>query len=273
MKVQVYKTPAIPGVGITKPLEDSPRISEEMQQVYRSCVGSILYLVKHSRPDLSNCVRELSKVKSSATAGNFKQLVRAVKFIETTRKRGLIYRMKIENDQAWRLTCYSDSDWAGDKDSRKSVTGWAIFLCRCLVSWGSRGQKTVSLSSSEAEYVALTEVSKEVLFVRSILSFLDKDSVEYPIVIHCDNVGAIFLSNNSESRRTKYLDTKYHFVRHYVENGVIKVVFVTTETNLADPFTKNVNEKEYEKRLPISRTIGQSMGGCQNRCLKWCFIL
>ena len=79
--------------------------------------------------------------------------------------------------------------------------------------------------------------------------------IKYPIIVKCDNVGAIFLSKNNESRRTKHIDIKVHFVRQYVENGIVKIIFVRSEENKADPFTKNVNERLFEKHFGFMRSI------------------
>ena len=107
----------------------------------------------------------------------------------------------------------------------------------------------VSLGSTEAEYVAVSEICKEVIFIQSILNFMGV-VLELPIRILCDNVGAIFLSRNSESRRTKYIDTRYHFVRDYQENGIVMVEFVWSVENQADPFTKNLSVGKYERNFP-----------------------
>ena len=113
----------------------------------------------------------------------------------------------VRND--WVLDAFCDSDWENCKDSRKSVSGWVIFLCGNDVGWGSRSQRLVTLASAHAEYTAITEVSKEVLYLRNLMNFLNVKP-KLPIIIHCDNSAAIFLSNNQESRLSKHLDTKVH---------------------------------------------------------------
>jgi hypothetical protein len=101
------------------------------------------------------------------------------------------------------------------------------------------------LSSSEAEYVALSETVAEVLFVKQLLEFFDV-AIEKPMTINVDNVGAIYMTNiSSTSNRTKHVDIRYHFVREYIEDGEIKVVFVKSENNIADVFTKNVGSEVY----------------------------
>lgn len=241
-------TPAYPGSGIIRPKIDEKRVEKSKQDTYRSVVGTLLYLIKHSRPDISNCVRELSNVLDSCTMGDYKCMFRAVKFVKQTRFKGLKMNPVVNKNEVWYLNAYVDSDWAGDTEMRKRVSGWDLYLEKCLIGWGSRAQKTVSISSSTAEYVAITDVCKEVLFVKNIMQSLGL-VLDYPIIIHCDNVGALYMAKNNESRRTKYLDTQYHFVREYVEDGVVKIIFVHSEDNRVDPYTKNVSEPIYKKNV------------------------
>ena len=128
--------------------------------------------MKFSRPDLSNCVRELSKVMSDATESHLKDLFRTIKFVLDTSNWGLKYEVKENLHKKWELKAFCDSDFVGDKEKRISVTGFCIFYNDCLISWKSRGQKSVSLSSTEAEYVAMSEVSMEVVFIKNVLAFL-----------------------------------------------------------------------------------------------------
>ena len=108
--------------------------------------------------------------------------------------------------------------------------------------------------------MAISEVSKEILFAMSVLNFIGNKITALPITIMCDNTGAIFLSENQESRRTKYLDTKYHFIRDYVENGMVKITCISTDQNLADPFTKNLSAESLKEKF--SYLQNDSMGGC-----------
>lgn len=153
----------------------------------------------------------------------------------------------IEGEQ-WEMKFYGDRDWAGDKTSSKSITEWEIFLAGCLVSWGSHGQKMVTLSSSEAEYVAVSELCKEILYLKTILESLG-ENVKLPITVYFDNVGEIVLAKNNESKRTKYIETRVHFVRDHVINGTVIIKFVRSENNKADPFTKNVNESTHMQKF------------------------
>ena len=207
----------------------------------------LLYLVKHSRPDIANAVRELSKCMTGANAAAFKELMRVIKFVLDTREYGLKLAPKWEDAMLWELRIYSDSDWAGDKDNRKSITGFIVFLLGAPILWRSKAQASVALSSTEAEFSALSEAAKEIKFLGQVLSSMGIP-VKLPVIVRVDNVGAIFMSENvSTSSRTKHTDTRYHFVREFVEEGFVKIIFVRSEDNTSDPFTKNTPGSIYDK--------------------------
>ena len=151
----------------------------------------------------------------------------------------------IQPQYPWVFNTFVDSDWAGDTDTRRSVSGWCIFINGCLISWGSRGQQTVALSSTEAEYIGITEICKEILFINNILKFLSFN-VSFPIIIQVDNIGAIFMSDRGEGRRTRHIDIKYHFIREYIEDGLVKIIFVKSAENKADIFTKNTSDSIHQ---------------------------
>jgi hypothetical protein len=135
-------------------------VKEELQELYRS----LLYLVKHSRPDIANAVRELSKCMTGANAGAFKELMHVIKFVLDMSEYGLKLAPKWKDAMLWELRIYSDSDWAGVKDNRKLITGFVIFLLGAPILWRSKVQASVALSSTEAELYALSEAAKECKF-------------------------------------------------------------------------------------------------------------
>ena len=208
----------------------------------------LLYLVKHSRPDISNAVRELSKCMDRADYDAFKELRRVVKYVLDTPDYGLKIEPKVDNENMeWNLIVYSDSDWAGDKENRMSITGFIIFAHGVPITWKSRQQKSLAMSSSEAEYYALTEAAKEVKFVVQILITMGVNVV-LPVIVRVDNIGAIWMAENaSAGSRTKHVELKYHFIRQYVEEGFIKIVFVHTDDTTSDVFTKNVTGEILER--------------------------
>jgi hypothetical protein len=135
-------------------------VSLKDQQMYRSGVGMLLYPIKYSRPDIANAVRELSKGMKEATPSALKELKRV---LIDTKDYGLKIEPKYDDFQTeWELMLYTDSDWAGDKDSRKSVTGYGLMLMDCPIVWKSRQQDTIALSSLEADINACSDAVKEI---------------------------------------------------------------------------------------------------------------
>ena len=208
----------------------------------------LLCLIKHSRPDICNAVRELTKCLSGATPAAYKEMLRVIKHVLTTKAKGL----KIEpllGELVWQLIVYSDSDWAGDQDTRRSVSGYMIFLNGVLICWRSKAQKSVALSSSEAEFYACGEAVREIPFIVQILLFLGIP-VKLPVVVHVDNIGAIFMSENTtSSNRTRHMDTRWHFVNDFQQDGLIKVEFVKSAENISDVQTKNVTGEIHQTHL------------------------
>jgi len=213
-----------------------------------SSVGMLLYPVKYSRPDIVNAVRELTKCMDGATMAAYKEMLRLIKFVLSTKTWGLKIMPKTPDGTVkWNLVSFSDSDWAGDKDNRRSINGFIIFLCGVPIVWRSKQQKTVALSSSEAEFVAISEAVKEILFVLQLLKTMNIP-VETPVTVRVDNMGAIFMSENASSGvRTRHVDTRYHFVREQVADKIVEIVFVKTDENKADGFTKNIKSEVFEK--------------------------
>jgi len=147
----------------------------------------------------------------------------------------------------WEMKAFCDSDYGGDADSRRSVSGYVIYLFGCAVAWKSHGQKSVSLSSTEAEYKAVSEVVTDIMFIKMLLEFLGFQ-VALPITVHVDNIGAIYLAHNARSTgRTKHIDIHHHYVREYIEDGVVMIKFVRSEDNNADIFTKNLADTPFDK--------------------------
>ena len=141
----------------------------------------------------------------------------------------------------------SDSEYAGDKDTRISVYGYIIYFCNAPIAWKSKSGKSVTLSSTEAEYFATSEIAKEIIFAKQVLESIGI-KIDFPIKVKCDNVGAIYLANNyTTSQRTKHIDIRCHFVREFIEDGILKIEFVPSAENDADIFTKNTTEELYTK--------------------------
>jgi hypothetical protein len=147
------------------------------------------------------------------------------------------------------LVSYCNRNWAGDAETRISVTGFIIYFLRVPICWRSKGQKGVTLSSSEGEYVAISEAVKEIRFIYYLLESIGM-KVKLPLVVRCNNVGAIFMAENSSSGVcTRHVDTTYHFIRKHMEDSFIQIVFVKSCDNDAHLFIKNVSKDIYNKHV------------------------
>ena len=239
--MQKYRTPGTPGQGLVRVTDPKDKLDPELHSRYRTGTGMLLYMVKHSRPDLANAVRELTKCLDGASERAYKEMLRVIKYLLDTSEKGLKVFPGGFGKTKWLLVLYSDSDWAGDKNDRKSIGGYMLFLNGVLICWRSKGQKVVSLSSSEAEFYACSEAVKEIPFVVQLLLFLGIP-VELPVEVWVDNIGAIFMSENATSSvRTRHMDTRFRFTEQLQTDGLIKIKFVPTAKNLADGNTKNVS--------------------------------
>ncbi|CAJ1934699.1 unnamed protein product, partial [Cylindrotheca closterium] len=250
-----YKTPGTPGQGLVCS-EEGVTVTPEEQKQFRSGTGKLLYLVKHTRPDIANAVRELSKVLDSTTPRAMKEMKRIIKHVLDTKGLGLKIEPVIgSKGLLWNVVAFSDSDYAGDPDSRKSVSGFIVYLCGVPICWRSKAQRTVTLSSAEAEWIALSEVAKEVLFIAQILETMGV-KVEYPIVIRVDNTAAIFMATNvTTNQRTRHVDIRTKFVTQYTgPDGILKILFVKGTDNESDIMTKNVTGNLHEKHIPKMMT-------------------
>ena len=215
--------------------------------IARGKAGMSLYLVKYSRPDIANPVRELSKVLDAPTPASFKEMLRVIKYVLDTKEYGLRVHPTKEKDECWELVCFCDSDYARDPDTRKSVTGYVLYVKGVPVCWKSKAQRSVTLSSTEAEWIALSEATKEIIFVLQLLESLEI-KVNLPITVRVDNTGAISMSKNiNTTSGTKHVDVRTKYVNQYCEDGVVKIVFVESANNDADILTKNLGQELHNK--------------------------
>lgn len=145
------------------------------------------------------------------------------------------------------MTGFSDSDWGGNLDDRRSTTGYCFIFNNAAVCWKSKKQQTVALSSTEAEYMAISAAVQEGLWLKAFLKEINEYNQE-ELIINEDNQGCIAITKNPENhQRTKHIDIKYHFIREKVENKEILVKYCPTEYNCADILTKSINFTQFQK--------------------------
>jgi len=258
-------TPVSPGTKLRK--ESGALLSQYDATLYRSIVGSIMYLMLATRPDLSYAVGAVSQFSSAPSVDYLAALYHILRYIRgsahlqlhLTRCSAFEVIHKASSSTStqphypkilWdtEITGYSDSDWAGCLDSRHS-TGAYIFLDgQSPVSWSSKKQATVALSSTKAEYMALTQATKEAIWLHFLLSeILDRQYKKLPsISIFADNQGCIALAHNPEYHaRTKHIDIQHHFVREKVDAGEVSLEYTPTGVMVADCLTKALPREKF----------------------------
>ncbi|KAI3781572.1 hypothetical protein L2E82_11589 [Cichorium intybus] len=227
------KTPL--DVNVTVSSESSNGNDDLLENVteYQKLVGKLIYLT-NTRPDISFTVQTLSQFMHAPRKSHLKIAVRVLRYLKLCPGKGVLFSKSDE----FLLTAWADSDWAKCVDSRRSITGYCLFLGNNLVSWKSKKQSTVSRSSTESEYRALATVTCEILWVLKLMRDLDL-KYKVPVSLFCDNQSAILLSLNPVlHERTKHIEIDIHLVRDKVSEGVIKVVKVDSLQQVADIFTK-----------------------------------
>ncbi|KAJ9566359.1 LOW QUALITY PROTEIN: hypothetical protein OSB04_002325 [Centaurea solstitialis] len=208
-------------------------------KLYRGMIGSLLYLTA-SRPDImfSTCV--CARYQSDPKESHMHAVKRILIYLKKTPSLGLWYPLHSGFD----ILAYTDSDYGGCQVDTKSTSGSSHFLGGKLVSWSSKKQNCVSTSTAEAEYVAAASCCSQALWMQTQLRDYGYTFNKIPIL--CDNKSAIAISENPvDHSKTKHIDIRYHFLKHQVEKGNVEMYFVNTEYQLADLFTKALDEKRF----------------------------
>ena len=217
--------------------------------LYRSLIESLRYLL-HTRPDMTYSVSILSRYMVNPTSDHWIAAKRVLRYLKGTIDFGLVYVKGVKN---LNVIGYSDSDFAGDVEDRKSTSGQIFFLGGLPITWNSLKQKVVALSSCEAEYIAITSaICQGVWIARLVMEVMGVKLEAVKIMV--DNQSAIMLSKTSaHHNRTKHIDTRYHFIRDCIEDGRVIIEHVKTEDQLADILTKSLGRVKF---VELSAKIG-----------------
>lgn len=212
---------------------------------YRKLIGMLLYLAINSRPDIAASIAILSQKISKPTASDMTEVKRVIRYLKGTRNAKL--KLGGGGKDVEVLTVFSDANWAEDKVDRKSNSGYVIDLFGGPIAWSCRKQNLVALSSCEAEYIALCETTKEVAWLRGLISDFGVN-IEEPVNIQTDSQSCIAMVKDTRlSRRTKHVDIKYHFVKEMCNTGLVKLTYVPSEENVADIMTKPLGPTRIKK--------------------------
>ena len=206
------------------------------------------------RPDLLFSVGILSRYMENPNQEHYNGVKQVLRYVKGTKDYGLLYK---KGELKGELIGYSDSDFAGDFHDQKSTSGHIFLFGGMGVSWSSQKQSVVALSSFEAEYIAPTTATFQAVWMNRLISELTNNK-ETKVKLMVDNQSAITLSKNPvHHNRTKHIDTRYHFIRESVEDKKIEIVFIRTEDQLADIFTKALKRLKFQEmrgRIGIRNT-------------------
>lgn len=231
-------TPFASGCDFT-PGED---LNDDEVTCFRSMVGKLLFAANTCRPDLAFATSTLSRFIKDPKANHLAAAKHVLRYIKGTLKLALVFKKTVD----FKLVGYSDSDWAGDKADRKSITGYVFMLGSCAISWKSKKQQTVALSSTEAEYMALGDTVKELLWLVQVIGQIGLKMKSPPTVFE-DNEGCKLLTSHPvHHQRTKHIDIRHHFIRNHLAEGTFDLQSARTDDMFADMFTKNLERLKFK---------------------------
>jgi hypothetical protein len=221
---------------------------QEMQKIpYASVVGSLMYAQVCTRPDIAYIVGVLGRYLSNPGMDHWKAAKRVLRYLKRTRDYMLTYR----RSESLEIIGYSDSDFAGCQDSRKSTSGYIYLLAGGAVSWRSAKQTLVASSTMAAEFVACYEATGQAVWLKNFIPELRViDSISRPLTLYCDNQPAvIYASNNKSSAAGKFIDIKYLVVKDRIQDQTIDIKYISTKFMLADPLTKGLPPSVFREHV------------------------
>jgi hypothetical protein len=197
------------------PVPNKIPVDKKLHTKYQQVIGSLLYLMLGTRPDITFAVTKMAQFAANPSEEHLIKALYICKYLAGTTDYSLQYGLKQEG-----LYAYADADWASDLGSRRSTMGYLVLLSGTAISWNSRAQKTIALSSTEAEYMSLSDTCRQLVWMRSFLKELGMPVDAIPL---CgDNQGAIFnASNPVQEKQTKHIDIHFHYICEKVSNGEV----------------------------------------------------
>ena len=225
-------TPMDSGFVALQGKETSPPCDSAQSEAFANIVGALLWIGRICRPDILAATVILTRYTSAPTVAHFTAAKRICRYLKHSKDYKLSYTVGSKPE----LLAYGDADFAADTTDRKSITGSLFMMCGGPIHWVSKKQGTTSLSTVEAEFIALCTTSQEVLYIQQLLSEL---GYAQNTAIACDSTGAVsFATNSLTTSRVKHIDVKFHFVRQFLEDGDFSLRRIASKDNLADIFTK-----------------------------------
>lgn len=209
---------------------------------YQEAIGCLLYLSQGTRPDIAYIVNSLSRFNNQPTITHWTAVKRVFRYLQATKNAKLLFKRDNEN-----ITGYCDADWASDSVDRRSCTGYIFIFQGAAISWASKKQQTIALSSTEAEYMSLAYSIQEALWLKQLEESFWPETAGTSLCMYCDNQSAISLSGNETYHaRSKHIDVRYHFLREKIACKQISVHYKKTEDMVADVLTKGLHRPKHE---------------------------
>ena len=228
-------TPVVPP-GSTSVQDDQVAFMNDTRK-YQAAIGSLLYLAVWTRPDISYAVNSAAKHCAQPAHAHWTAVKRILRYLQGTVNYGLYYPLGVKSS----VVGYSDSDWAGDISDRKSTSGYIFLVNGTAVSWRSQKQKSVALSTAEAEYMALSSAAQEAIWMMRLIEELEGCLINCMTIME-DNQACISITQNPQHHgRAKHIAIRFHFVRDLVAKGVLKLQYCQSENMIADYLTKGSN--------------------------------
>ena len=241
-------TPVDTSIKFIQATEDEKCID---QQVYQSAIGSLLYLSVATRPDITFAVSNMARFSSKPTTQHWTGVKRIMRYLQGTINHGILYT-KLSSREC---IGFSDADWAGDLDNRRSTSGYLFQISGGPVSWRSKKQSSVALSTAEAEYVALASSAQEAVWMRQLTTELGSAPTDATTIFE-DNQSAISMASNPQFHgRAKHISIKYHFIREKVSDGMVKLRYCPTTEMIADMLTKGLSKEQLAKLRHIAGIV------------------
>jgi hypothetical protein len=226
----------------SKPAQEDYCCTDELRQRYQSAVGSLMYAMLGTRPDIAFAVSIVSRFASNPTGLHWKLVEDIFSYLHGHKDLQLTFQGGIEA-----LVGFTDSDWGADLSTRRSTSGYVFNIGSGAISWSSKRQATIAMSTCEAEYVGQSNAIKEAIWLKRLLIEISASSFgPAATVIFCDNQGAIALAKNPQSHgRNKAIDMQHHFQREKVAKGDVKLEWIPTNKMVADGLTKALPKAEF----------------------------